>query len=337
VLLDYAIQADVRASNVASFSLPHLRLDLVSDSASYAELCRRALVDSPAYANAGQRVLRVAAFDYATRPDMPRLKIPTGGEPPLNLDEVVGDPGRAGQYDTEYKFWQFFDRSTGDGVEALLAPGRFAPWTESFPLRNFVHWGYQTVGWRLVHAGTLGVQGKGVMLVGAGGVGKSGTTLAGIRGGLDSVGDDYVGLDNSAGQTTAYPVMKLMKQDRAGLKRLGVEPAAIAADGPNWQNKYEFDFEVLGGGRRVRSLELQAILIPRIAHAARSGISRAPARVGMLAFAPSNLLQLPGDWRESMAFTSEVARRLPSYFLELSDNATEIADAIGNFIVKGPP
>ncbi|HWA18585.1 MAG TPA: hypothetical protein VG757_06275 [Devosia sp.] len=335
-LLTYAREAD-RPDLTTSFVLPGIRLDLVSDSEGYAELCRRALVDSEVYADNGGQVVRSAAFDYATRPDMPRLRIPTGDEPPLDPEDVIGGGSRAGQYDPHFRLWQFFDRSTLRAVEAFQSPGYFPPWIGSFPLRNVLNWAYVTIGWRMVHGGSLGVDGKGIMLAGSSGAGKSGTTLAGIAAGLDSVGDDYVTLDIADGKVTAYPVTRLMKQDAKGLARLGIDPAATKAGEPNWVGKYEFDFEELGGGRRVKSLELEAILIPRISHNARSKFTRAPARVGMLAFAPSNLLQLPGDWRESMAFTSEVARRLPSYFLELSDNADEIADAIGNFIVKGAP
>jgi hypothetical protein len=332
-LLDYA-QAASASAPLASFSLPGLRLDLATDSEGYADLCRRALIDSDDYSSGEQRVLRIGTFDYAAHPDMPHLRIPSGTEAPLEMSEILGSAERFGQCDAAYRFWQFFDRPSFTGVEAFPSPGHFPPWIGSFPLRNFVHWAYLGLGWRMVHGGSLGAGGKGVMLAGSSGAGKSGTTLAGIVGGLDSVGDDYVTLDLSGGTVTAYPVTRLMKQDAKGLARLGIDPASTQAGEPNWVGKYEFDFEVLGGGRRVKSLELRAILIPRIAHAARSTFKRAPARVGMLAFAPSNLLQLPGDWRESMAFTSEVARRLPSYYLELSDNAAELADAIGEFIAK---
>ena len=47
------------------------------------------------------------------------------------------------------------------------------------------------------------VSGDGVLLAGAGGAGKSGTTLAGILHGLSSVGDDYVAVRANGGRVEA--------------------------------------------------------------------------------------------------------------------------------------
>ena len=71
----------------------------------------------------------------------------------------------------------------------------FPPWEPGAPLRSFLHWEYAARGMRLVHGGTLGIDGRGVVLAGSGGAGKSGTVVAGIMVGLDSVGDDYVSVD----------------------------------------------------------------------------------------------------------------------------------------------
>lgn len=333
-LLDFAAAARDGA-RLATFDLPRLRLEVATDHPAYAALCRATIVDWPALAGPSPRVLHVSVLDHATRPAMPVLRPPLSVRTPQQLSDLLNGLDREGSYDAGYRSWQIFDRQDWMGVETLLSPGHYAPWVESFPLRNFLHWAYLTTGWRLVHAGTLGLDGKGVMLVGASGAGKSGTTLAGILGGLDSVGDDYVAFDISDGRTTAHPVMRLMKQDAAGLARLGVDPATLGVAAPNWQGKYEFDFEGLGRGRRPPSFELQAIVMPRIAHAARSTFTRAPSRTAMLAFAPSNLQQLPGGWRDTMAFTAEVARRLPAYFMDLGTDRLEIADALAAFIAGG--
>ena len=62
--------------------------------------------------------------------------------------------------------------------------------------------------------------GRGALIVGASGSGKSGTTLAGLMNGLQSVGDDYVVVDQGA-TIVAHSVFKLFKQDLDGLKRVG--------------------------------------------------------------------------------------------------------------------
>jgi hypothetical protein len=101
---------------------------------------------------------------------------------------------------------------------------------------------------------------------------------------------------------------------------------------PNWQHKFEFDFERLGAGRRASALRLGAILLPRISGAARSSFRPAPGRVAMMGLAPSNLQQLPGGWRQGLGFTAALARSLPAYYLDLGTDGAEIADAVARFI-----
>lgn len=334
-LIDFAERASTQSPHV-TVSLPRFRLLAASNSSHFVEMCRRALVDDPVYAD-DQAPLTIGTYDYESRPDMPRgiwadamfgLSVVADGLRPAGFE---------GLFDFEYKRWQFYDPATRRGVEALAAPGGYPPWTESFPIRNLMHWAYQAIGWRIVHGGTLGIDGKGVMVIGPGGSGKSGTTLAGILAGMQSVGDDYVAVDPGEGKLVAYPVMRLVKQDPAGLKRLGLDPAALGLSETNWQNKYEFDFEALGAGRRAKWIELQAILLPRIANAERSSFSRAPAHAAMMGLAPNNLSQLPDGWREGLSFTASMARRIPGYYLDLGTDKNEIADSVGEFIAGKRP
>jgi len=221
---------------------------------------------------------------------------------------------------------------SGAGIEALSRAEQFPPWIASLPLRNFLHWAYQSIGWRVVHAGTLAIDGRGVILIGAGGAGKSGTVLSGVVAGLDSAGDDYVAMGFDDGGVCACPIAKLMKQDAAGLLRLGLDAVAESLGPPNWQNKHEFDFEAFGAGRRAGRIDIRAILLPRIARARRSTIAPAAAGEAMMALAPNNLRQLPDGWRHGLAFSAELIRRLPAYRVELGEDPREIAGTIADFI-----
>jgi hypothetical protein len=335
-LLDYA--ASVAPSMPRQvFHMPHVALGVASDSDGLLDLCRRALVDSEIYAT-GANPLDVVAIDRHRHPGMPQAH--WGGAvaaPAAVFRDGLAGTGLEAAYDMDTALWHFAEPGAGRGVQSMVAPGQFPPWEASFPLRNFIHWALQSTGRRLVHAGTLGVGGKGVLIIGPGGSGKSGTTLAGIMAGLQSVGDDYIAMSLDVGGARAFPLMKLMKQDEKGLRRVGIDIAATVTGAPNWQNKYELNFETLGRGRRADSLELVGILLPRIAGVERSSFEPSSGRAAMMALAPSNLQQLPGGWREGLAFTAEVARRLPAYTLNLSSDPTEIADAVAGFIAGRRP
>jgi hypothetical protein len=315
---------------VASFDLPRFRLTVASDAGNYLATCRRALVDDPQFAP--DREIHLSVLDYETHPEMPR-GIWTGATfGPRPLANGLEPTGINASLNTDERLLQFFDPLTGTGIEALARPGQFPPWIESFPVRNFLHWAYQAIGWRIVHAGALAVGGRGVMLVGAGGTGKSGAVLSGIIAGLDSAGDDYLALEITDAAVRAYPVARMMKQDAAGLRRLGLDPAARSLGPPNWQGKHEFDFEDIGAGRRARNIDLMAILLPRIANSRRTIVRPASAREAMMAFAPNNLHQLPDGWRQGLSFTATVARRLPAYHLDLGEDPSEIAGVMADFI-----
>ena len=93
---------------------------------------------------------------------------------------------------------------------------------------------------RLTHAATLGLGGFGALITGASGSGKSSTALAGLLNGLDSVGDDYVVVEQGA-RVVAHPVFTVFKQDREALRRVGIPESDIDAVGLNWHGKVEFD------------------------------------------------------------------------------------------------
>jgi hypothetical protein len=179
---------------------------------------------------------------------------------------------------------------------------------------------------RLAHAATLGFEGRGVLLAGSGGSGKSGTTLAGIAQGMNSVGDDYVLLDRGPSRQ-AHAVYTTMKQDVRGLHRAKLDPGQIGGV-PNWQNKIEFDPTKIHHRALCDRMEIVSILLPKIAHQSRTTIERARPAEAMLALAPSGLFQMPGCAASGVRFFSDFVRGTPVYHLCLSENPLEIADTI---------
>ena len=126
---------------------------------------------------------------------------------PVIVAEAMSALGIDGSHFHAYGLWRFFDPASAQGVEMIENPKALPDWDFSFPMRDFLHWGLQSIGWRLVHSGTLGVNGRGALIIGAGGSGKSGTTLAGLTRGLQTVGDDYIALSLDAGKPRAYPLV----------------------------------------------------------------------------------------------------------------------------------
>jgi len=167
-------------------------------------------------------------------------------------------------------------------------------------------------------------------LFGSGGAGKSGTTLAGVAAGLASVGDDYVALGGSA-PAVATPLFRVFKQDRRGLRRVGLLEKTDTLP-ENWMRKVEFDPTAFFPDCLADALEIRALVLPRIAHAAQPRFVPISGGEAMRSLIPTNLLQFPGEPDDGMAYYAGLLRRLPAYRLDLSADARQCGAALRDFI-----
>jgi hypothetical protein len=246
----------------------------------------------------------------------------------------LAETGLRGHHFHDLDFWQFYDPQRRVGVQLMASTDAFPPWEPGAPLRAFLHWEYAARGMRLAHAGTLGANGKGVLLAGAGGAGKSGTVAAGLLNGLDSVGDDYVLIDLANG-VSASPLFSTLKQDPQGFSRLGLTHR-LPAHGPlNWQGKHTFHIADIAPQSVPATLDIVALVVPHIGGGAASSIMPVSRRDAMIALAPSGIAQMPGERESGFRFFSDLTRLLPCYRLSLGTQPQEIAGTIADFLARG--
>jgi len=242
--------------------------------------------------------------------------------------------GLRGHFFHDLDFWQVYDPRRRVGAQLMRSADAFPPWEIGSPLRAFLHWEYAARGMRLTHAGTLGANGKGMLLAGAGGAGKSGTVTAGLLNGLDSVGDDYVLID-LAGGVTARPLFSTLKQDPQGFARLGLG-GRLKSHGPlNWQGKHAFHIDDVAPRPVPASLDIIALMVPHIAGGESSSIMPMSRKDAMIALAPSGIAQMPGERETGFRFFSDLTRLLPCYRLSLGLDPEEIAGTIADFLTRG--
>ncbi|NVK36171.1 MAG: hypothetical protein HWE23_16930 [Rhodobacteraceae bacterium] len=308
------------------------RLELRSPSRYYLDLCLDNLVQEAFDQSEPVEVTEVIVLDRQDVPSLLSARWDTDNFSIKAFMESLADENLSGVYDRDADFWQFYDHEAKRGLYILRSPASVPPWEPAFPLRNFFHWSCQGTSQGLLHAGTVGVDGEGVLIVGPGGSGKSGTTLAAILSDMDSVGDDYVLASLQDDLVIAQPIISKMKQDSAGLKRVGLNSADEVFEGPNWQQKYCFDFTALGRGKRADYLKINAILLPRISLADKTTFTRASGLQAMGKLSPSSLHQLTGDWKRTVQFSASICRRLPAFHMNLGTDAKEISDSLRQFL-----
>jgi hypothetical protein len=246
----------------------------------------------------------------------------------LRLEEA----GLRGVYPYQPRLWQMFDRAGRRGLQFAGSPDDLPVWDPGAPLRLPLHWGALELGRRrLVHAAVVGEGEDGVLLAGPGGAGKSGTTLAAIAHGLDTVGDDYVMIELGA-ESTAWSVYRLLKQDLRGIERI---PGLRDRLGPlrlNWQSKAELDPEEVFPGSFLERMRLRAIVVPRIGGGSVSRLEPIRRGEAIEVVTRSTISQLPGEKRAAVALFTGLAARMPAYRLHLSSDGAEIAETLRGLV-----
>jgi hypothetical protein len=314
------------------FRLPRLELTVWSSSEAFLRICQMALHRAPPESGSAA-LAEVFLIDAGAPGWEPPAR--WGGGPRVSsreLGNILAAGGLRGFYHDQPPSWQFYSHTASRGIFSLVGPSEFPPWETGSPLRLFLHWIYARAGLRLTHAATLGLDGRGALVVGPGGSGKSGTVLAGLMHGLDSVGDDYVLVERSP-RIVAHAIFDLLKQNPAGLQRARLETGPRR--GPlNWQGKVELEASDLCGRNLASKMDICALLLPKISRSQRTTIEAVSKREAALALMPSGVLQLSGDQVEGIGFLAHIARNLPAFRVSLSEDPVEIADAIKSFLSK---
>jgi hypothetical protein len=313
------------------FQLAGLDVTAWFTSEKLADLCERTLVQRKGDESPPHRVTIYAMDAEADGWDPPAQWDEQAGFSSREFDRILAAADLRGFYHHDGPSWQLYDRAAALGVQTLPTGLGLPPWELGSPLRLFLHWAYAAASLRLTHAATLGLNGRGALIAGPSGSGKSATTLAGLRGGLDSVGDDYV-LVEKGPRVIAHPIFSVLKQDREGLRRAGVPAAEVDAALPNWRGKIEFDAAAYAPKGLGEQMEIFALLLPELARVQRTALQRVTAQEAALTLAPSSVFQLPGDATEGFRFLAGLARQLPAFRVKLSEDPAEIADALGVFL-----
>lgn len=206
--------------------------------------------------------------------------------------------------------FQYFDKERSLAV--LFVVDKIPQWARKCPLLHVFGWWAQHNGCLLLHAAVVGKGGRGVLLLGRGGSGKSSTTLAALLNGFSLASDDYILLDRKTGHSL-YCTASLEYDDRDRFPQLdqcGMEPG--------WKDRKatfvlmpEFESEL------VPALELVGAVALRVAPTTPA-LQVLPKGRALLALAPSTLLQATHPSQEQLSAMSSLLRSIPTYLLHLS-------------------
>jgi hypothetical protein len=285
---------------------------------------------------AGAPALRISVFDSATtgvEPPIPPWE-PISAEPGTNPlarlrseSVCVLAAGATGAITAA-------DVGAGEAVFNLPDAGRISPIERAAPLREALQLLMTPRGRCMTHAGAVGLDGCGTLLVGRGGSGKSTLSLACALAGMEIVADDYVLLET--GPAVAHAMQSTAKLTEASASLLGLGADVLPPEGfePTVEGppKAIVDIAVLAPGALRKQLGITALVAPRIDAPGRAELGPISAAQALRALAPSTVLQSGADGRATLSALGELVREVPCYELRLSTdlpaNAAVLRDLV---------
>jgi hypothetical protein len=187
-------------------------------------------------------------------------------------------------------------------------------------------------GVEILHAGLISRRGRGVLLGGGAGSGKSTCAVASALAGFDFLGDDCVGTEITPTACRGHACYNAVRVDDGNLGRLPIlQRHRFPPISPRDKKKSLVYMSDVIPGRSVASTTIVAIAVPRIVGAGPSRLVPASKGATLRKLAPSTLLRGLGSRAQGLAHIAELVRRLPCYELELGaviDDVPRCLDAL---------
>jgi hypothetical protein len=200
-------------------------------------------------------------------------------------------------------------------------------WEIYSPLKEFIHIIALKSGCWLAHAGSIAKDGKGLLLFGPGGNGKSTTTLAGIKGHFKTVGDDYVIIQHTPEKNIAYAVYRTIKSYESEIFAL-----------PDFFNQYEkYTIHLTGKKVYLCSKDKAGAFVPSFEivmnigmHLVKDSSTRnnPPKDFSFAYFSLSTLSQIPFWLDKSNKIAEKIFKSTPKHLMNFNEGKSSLISNI---------
>lgn len=277
------------------------------------------LYSTPGATEAGDAV-QLYAFDTAesgVRLPPPPWPPEAFGPPRREIEGFTEGP-RLAHFDNDTATLSYFDERAAAGVQWFRDAEQMAVGEGGGPLRDLLRWALADRDVNLAHLACVG----GLLLGGAGGSGKSTTSLICARAGFDFTSDDFCAVD-LRGAPRASAVFAYAKATTEA-RDLVPEIAELGPSGGlDWRDKLRIDMSA----RIVPEQEVTAIVLPKVA--ARTGRPREIKPLAALkALSNGSFNFVHGGVQRSLTQLRELVGLLPAYELEVGPDIDAIPEAL---------
>jgi hypothetical protein len=223
----------------------------------------------------------------------------------------------------------WFDRKAGHLLEWWSSAAACTVLESNKPLRMLLPLWCEQQGIQLVHAGLVSRMGRGVLVVGPGGAGKSTTALACLCSGFDFLSDDCAGLEELPdGAFVGHSLYSAARLEWEHLTRFPLLREHALASDDHRSAKSLLQVAECFSDRVAPTTTIRAVALPRVVAAARSRIRPASKGQAMLRLAPSTLRTPLHAGSTGFEQLARLIDQVPSYWLELGRDLSSIPTCV---------
>ena len=232
-------------------------------------------------------------------------------------------------YQFDFDTFTLIDTKRNRALQWSKAVKKLPEWERSFPFRKIIYHFTNRTSCLMLHAGAVGTKAGGVLLAGAGGSGKSSSTLACLNSGLQYAGDDFVLLDLHTNQVhSLYNVAKL---DENGIKMFPELESLLYNRDKVPEQKGQLFISQHFPEKLILTFPLKCILLPKFSGGRDTMVYDASPGDVLRALAPSTLALLKAD-ETYFSKISGIVRNWPAFHLQTGTDLPQIPLSILNLL-----
>ncbi|MDP3385816.1 MAG: hypothetical protein Q8S24_01175 [Eubacteriales bacterium] len=232
-------------------------------------------------------------------------------------------------YNDESKVLTAIDTQSAEAYYYMPCLDSMPYYEKAAPMRMIFHHWAQSNGMLLIHGACIGLGGKGLLLAGKGGTGKSTTAISAALAGFDFLGDDYLLAD-----PTDRTIHSLYGSSKIRWDATQILPVAgtLTVNRREEDEKGIFFLKDVESCRLSKSLMLGAVILPKIGGGQLSTYNRTTMTEGLMPLASSTIFQMPGSGKETLNAISSLLKGIPVFRMSLSQDTDEINSKLREII-----
>jgi hypothetical protein len=191
-------------------------------------------------------------------------------------------------------------------------------------------------GIQVIHAALVAKGGRGILLPGRGGAGKTTSALACLLAGLEYLGDDYVGLERlSDSAFVGHSLYDSTWLEPDHLLRFPPLIAHAIRGALPWERKRLVHLSEVFSQHLARTVPIHLVALPRRTGAPKTRSRPASKAEAVLAMVPTSIFELtPRVGPEGFARLVTLASRLPTHWLELGEHPSDVPACLEGLLAE---